>query len=74
MLQGFQIPAESPTGTGEPQGERGRSCPTSGTGKAKSAPAQPQLNFPTGYQLTAEHDFKFLQDVKSHTKTQRFAP
>lgn len=35
--------------------------------------AQFQLNFSLG-QLTAEHDFKFLQDVKTHTKTQRLLP
>lgn len=32
-----------------------------------------QLNFSLG-QLTAGHGFKFLQDVKTHTKTQRFLP
>lgn len=35
--------------------------------------AQFQLNFSLG-QLTAEHVFKFLQDVKTHTKTQRLLP
>lgn len=59
--------------------EGGRSCPTSavscwhGTGKPKCARHRFQPSLSLG-QLTAEHDFKFLQDVKTHTKTQRSLP